>query len=80
MVFSRRIINWCQDDWYNLVYQPNHFFPLRQHFCSNQGGTPRYEIDNNEDFRNDINKNVIELRKKTVALAENHKKNILKYL
>lgn len=71
--FPEEIINWCCDDWYNLVYQPNHFFPLKQHFCSNQGGEPRYEIDNNVNFRSEIQKNVIELRTKTVALAEEHK-------
>ena len=78
--FPEEIINWCCDDWYNLVYQPNHFFPLKQHFCSNQGGEPRYEIDNNVNFRSEIQKNVIELRKKTVALAEKHKQLIGKYI
>jgi hypothetical protein len=75
--FPEEIINWCCDDWYNLVYQPNHFFPLRQHFCSNQGGPPRYEIDNDEAFRKDIQNNVIALRKKTIELAEKHKIHIL---
>lgn len=79
-LFPEEIINWCCDDWYNLVYQPNNFFPLKNHYCSNQGGKPRYEIDNNDKFRDDIQKNVIELRKKTVALAEKHKPLIEKYI
>ena len=36
--FPEEIINWCCDDWYNLVYQPNYFYPLINHFCGNYGG------------------------------------------
>ena len=78
--FPEEIINWCCDDWYNMIYQPNHFFPLHNHFCSNQGGEPRYTIDNNDDFRKEIQKNVIELRVKTCKLAENHKKILKNFI
>jgi len=82
--FPEEIINWCCDDWYNLVYQPSNFFPLRQHFCSNNGGEPRYIIDNNPAFkRNDLREymsNVNNLREKTQLLANEHKKLINNYL
>ncbi len=75
--FPEEIINWCCDDWYNWVYQPDNFFPLKNHFCSNQGGEPRYIINNNTDFlkNNEIaQKNVNELRKNTMNLALKHRK------
>lgn len=49
-MFPEQIKNWCCDDWYNWVYQPNHFFPLSNHFCSNDGGNPRYDIDGDKNF------------------------------
>ena len=75
--FPEEIINWCCDDWYNWVYQPDNFFPLKNHFCSNQGGEPRYIINNNTDFlkNNEIaQRNVNELRKNTMNLALKHRK------
>ena len=48
--FPEQIINWCCDDWYNLVYQPTHFFPIDEPFCSNNGGSPRYDVNNNPQF------------------------------
>jgi len=85
--FPEEIINWCCDDWYNWVYQPNHFYPLRQHFCSNDGGQPRYEINNDRKFRgsfidqrNDFQKNLEKLRQDTSKIAEKHKKILFNYL
>ena len=75
--FPEEIINWCCDDWYNWVYQPDNFFPLKNHFCSNQGGQPRYIINNNTEFlkNNEIaQRNVNELRKNTMNLALKHRK------
>ena len=75
--FPEEIINWCCDDWYNWVYQPDNFFPLKNHFCSNQGGEPRYIINNNTEFlkNNEIaQRNVNELRKNTMNLALKHRK------
>ena len=81
-LFPEEIINWCCDDWYNIVYKPNHFFPLMNHFCSNEGGKPRYVLNNKEDFTDihNFRSNTEILRQKTKILAENHKKIILEYI
>lgn len=73
--FPEEILNWCCDDWYNMVYSPELLFPLKKHFCNNQGGTPRYDIDGHADFVNDPNKKqiIIDLRAKTVALSKQHR-------
>ena len=71
--FPEEIMNWCCDDWYNWVYAPNKLlFPLRQHFCDNKGGAPRYDIDGNAKFRENGIKNGRALREKTMALAQKH--------
>jgi hypothetical protein len=74
--FPEEIINWCCDDWYNYVYQPNYFYPLLNHYCSNEGGQPRYEINNNVKFREKFSENTTKLRKNTYTLAQEHKKKI----
>lgn len=48
--FPETIRNWCCDDWICDVYKPVNYFPLQQHFCSNNGGTPRYAIDGKDNF------------------------------
>ena len=78
--FPEEIQNWCIDDWYNHVYQPNQFFPLKNHFCSNDGGPPRYEINNDKNFKKDFQKNIENLRKSTYNLAQQHKKLIDNYI
>ena len=78
--FPEEIFNWCCDDWYNWVYKPNHFFPLKNHFCSNQGGEPRYIINGNEMFMVNVSENVSTLRQKTMVLAEKHKQLIMNYM
>jgi len=82
-LFPAEIKNWCCDDWYNWVYQPDHFYPLSNHFCSNDGGTPRYEINNDprfgetdQCFRNNLDK----LRSDTWILANLHKEKIATYI
>jgi hypothetical protein len=30
--FPEEIINWCCDDWYNLVYKPKYFFSINKSF------------------------------------------------
>ena len=74
------IINWCCDDWYNEVYKPQYFYPLKQHFCSNEGGNPRYTIDNNDTFRINFQNNLVTLRQKTNILAMKDKKKIKEYI
>ena len=71
--FPEEIMNWCCDDWYNFVYAPQLLFPLRQHFCDNKGGEPRYNIDGNINFMNNGRENVTKLREKTMALAQKHR-------
>jgi hypothetical protein len=78
--FPEEIINWGCDDWYNWVYRPNYSFPLKTHYCSNEGGKPRYAIHNNPYFMDDYKKNVDKLRKNSKELAESHKCLIEKYL
>jgi len=80
--FPEEIVNWCCDDWYNWVYQPDHFFPLNDHFCSNNGGQPRYEINNDSKFSKDqltFQQNVNALRNSTFLMATRDKKRIEQY-
>ena len=82
--FPEEIINWCCDDWYNMVYHPTYLYPLQQHFSSNDGGAPRYEINNNKNFAGKMGKNfninTNKLRDDTNKLAERHKQLIVNYL
>jgi len=78
--FPEQIQNWCIDDWYNHVYHPKHFFPLKNHFCSNDGGEPRYLINNDIYFKNNFSKNTQNLRNYTAQLAKQHKKLIENYI
>lgn len=64
--FPEEILNWFCDDWYNEVYKPSHFYPLNKHFCSNDGGEPRYNINDDgqfygEQFRTKFNNLKIEI-------------------
>lgn len=74
--FPEEIINWCCDDWYNYVYQPNYFYPLGNHYCSNEGGQPRYDINNDTNFRDKFADNTNKLRKYAFTLAQRHKNKI----
>ena len=78
--FPEEIKNWGCDDWYNYVYKPNYFYPLADHYCSNNGGEERYHIDNNPNFKLNFNNNLIQLREKANLIAENDKTKIQKYL
>jgi hypothetical protein len=78
--FPESIINWCCDDWYNYVYAPDLFFPLRNHYCSNEGGEPRYVINSDDNFANDALRKVEALRESTMQLALKDKEKIRKYL
>lgn len=79
-MFPEQIKNWCCDDWYNLVYKPKHFFPLGNHYCSNDGGQPRYTINQDNKFVNNFNNNLMRLRKGTNILANKHKKLMNDYI
>ena len=78
--FPNEIINWCCDDWINFVYYPNHFFPLKNHFCLNLGGEPRYTINNDSDFTNNLLINTQKLRKECGNITTKSKKILNDYL
>ena len=79
--FPKEIINWCCDDWYNMVYYPGYLYPLRNHLSINNGGQPRYDIHNIPAFSgfnlSVFSNNLNMLRFQTQQLANYHK-NILK--
>jgi hypothetical protein len=75
--FPEEIINWCCDDWINLVYQNiNHLYPLTTHSCLNIGGEPRYDINNDTKFLSNFRKSLELLRKTTAKLAEKDAKKL----
>jgi hypothetical protein len=81
--FPEEIKNWCCDDWYNMVYSPEYLYPLMNHYAENNGGQPRYDINNDKTFALNnmiFSKNVNNLRKKTFEMAQEHKKLIENYL
>ena len=67
--FPEDIINWGCDDWINIVYKPEHFFPLMNYFCNNVGGRERYVVDNNEHFYDNYRYNLTTLRQRIQALT-----------
>jgi hypothetical protein len=78
--FPEEIKNWCCDDWYNMVYSPKYLYVLKNHYCSNDGGQPRYVINNDIHYTKKINENTIKLRNFTFQLASKHKKFIENFL
>ena len=81
--FPEQIINWCCDDWYNGVYKPNYFFPLINHFCSNDGGSPRYDINHDPNYTQNhqitMQKTAF-LRHCTDLLIKEHKTLLMNFL
>lgn len=75
--FPEEIKNWCCDDWYNLVYSPNYLYKLTNHMASNDGGDPRYDINNDVCFDNT---RLSILREKTKKLAIKHRQLIYDYI
>ena len=67
--FPEDIINWGCDDWINIVYKPEHFFPLMNYFCNNVGGRERYVVDNNTTFYDNYRYNLMKLRKRIYTLT-----------
>lgn len=82
--FPEEIINWGIDDWYNMVYQPDYFYPLTQHFCSNDGGKPRYAVNDDAKFFTDPPKlrelKLQHMRDNAYRLAQKHKIFIKNYI
>ncbi len=77
--FPESIINWGCDDWYNWVYR-DHFYPLVQHVCLNEGGSPRYVIDHDDAFDLDPTNNLALLREKVMQIAIQDRVKIQTYL
>jgi len=78
--FPSEIINWCCDDWYNIVYSPDNFFPLMSHYCSNEGGDPRYVINNDPMYVADLRANTERLRHDAAVIAKRDRKILLTYI
>ena len=83
--FPEEIINWGIDDWYNFVYQPDYFYPLTNHYCSNNGGKPRYAVDNKEDFfvvssKEEFVERLERIRARSFQIAQKHKILIKNYI
>jgi hypothetical protein len=79
-LFPENIKNWCCDDWYNWIYQPNNFFPITNHFCSNDGGQPRYNINGDANFNINASEKVQKLRLSVAKMVEKDKLLIAKYI
>ena len=82
--FPEQIINWCCDDWYNMVYHPKYLYPLNNHLAVNLGGQPRYDIHNIKNFDKQtpqqFSQNVNRMRSQTHQLAQKHKLLIEQYV
>ena len=78
--FPEKIINWGCDDWYNEVYKPKYFYPLKKHMCVNIGGQERYEIDDITNFRKNYTTNVAKLRLRCETIAKNDRQKVAQYL
>jgi|TARA_Y100000992_G_scaffold302554_2_gene277273 hypothetical protein len=83
--FPEDIYNWCIDDWINQVYRNEYFYPLYNHYCGNEGGEPRYLIDNKYRFNNinkdkETNKNILILKHSINNIVLRERKKINNYL
>lgn len=78
--FPPEIINWCCDDWINMVYyKMGLLFPLTQHYCNNIGGTPRYNINNETNMTNsNLSLRINQLRNFADSLANKQVEKIKK--
>ena len=77
--FPELIINWGCDDWYNWVYE-GYLYKLTGHVCTNEGGQPRYLINYDEHFEEDLTQSLHDLRKQVMILAVRDREKIQKYL
>lgn len=81
--FSEQFLNWCCDDWINYVYSPSFLYPLRQHYCANIGGTPRYDIAGDPHFcasQAVYTRKLTDLRNKCQRVADKDRRKIQLYL
>jgi hypothetical protein len=69
--FPEEIINWCCDDWINEVYSIiGKLYPLREYYCINMGGNPRYNINNDTLFQTNFLKSLENLRRSSSIIAK----------
>jgi hypothetical protein len=67
--FPEELKNWFCDNWINETYHGlQAFYPLRQHYCANLGGAPRYVIERMQPLcaalvRRDIERVKLQLQK-----------------
>tara|TARA_B110000503_G_C7102085_1_gene394270 strand:- start:538 stop:1263 length:726 start_codon:yes stop_codon:yes gene_type:complete len=67
--FPPEILNWFCDDWINEVYKElKYFYPMKNHFCINMGGKPRYTV-NGGDSNMKVRQLCTELVKRDVERA-----------
>ena len=70
--FPPEIKNWFCDDWINLVYRELKFFyPMKQHFCANIGGQPRYVINDGASNQS-VHQLCLQIVKKDVVKATHY--------
>ena len=81
-LFPEEIMNWCCDDWYNHLYRPSLYYPLIKHYCSNEGGEPRYVINCDESFNDNHMglRNTQLLRESARNLAMKHQAVLISYM
>jgi hypothetical protein len=90
--FPESIVNWCCDDWINFVYYPDYIYPLKEHYCSNEGGLPRYDVtfsqkrkekdgdEVEEEEKMDFSSMLTQLRKDTAEMAKVDSEKIMQYV
>jgi hypothetical protein len=78
--FPESILNWGCDDWYNHVYQPYFCYILTNHYCSNEGGRPRYDVNGDRHFGDGYTEKVAKLRQEVKELAIKDQDKIYKFM
>jgi hypothetical protein len=78
--FPETILNWGCDDWYNHVYQPYFCYILRNHYCSNNGGLPRYHVNGDKNFGDGYTEKVAKLREDVRELALKDQDKIYRFM
>jgi len=69
--FPPEIINWFCDDWINEIYKKiNAFFPMKEHYCNNIGGQPRYTINNDNTFTMNFKQNMSTTRNNCMEIVK----------
>ena len=49
--FPEEIKNWFVDDWISEIYEPNYFLPISKNNIKNSGGSVRYEIKKDYNWK-----------------------------